>query len=403
MKIKVENWMIIVSFLYFISSAISLYVPLRILQLGGNSFDVVTSITGYTLAGVLFSLVAGELTQKRAEPRYWILLSILLTIVAEISMLIWNTILALMIEYWLVNVFLTLGSPSVNLYIMRREKGLFSRFGSYSLLGIAGSIIAYLIGSTSIDLVPYLLITIAITLLALLMAVFLLPAFKFSMKEKREHKKHFALLISLSYLPYLLTSVRAIKHLHAINRKELEFSLLMYSIMLYTAGIYIFGSPYIPYLNRHGLSNAQIFWIYLLGSLGNIIVYLIYAVGFRLNSMFSYKLSLFFRILGYLPIGIAALLSIYTFPTNIFGYFMLGLSYSFWNVGASVEVFKLIRKMDAARKSGIWAALTGTVAAIASEVSSPIYSLLGFAGNVLIAGALIFSSYAFFRKAENLA
>ncbi|MEM3829299.1 MAG: hypothetical protein QXP36_08825, partial [Conexivisphaerales archaeon] len=210
---------------------------------------------------------------------------------------------------------------------------------------------------------------------------------------RKEHRNHFSLLNSLSYLPYILTGIDIIKRGNARRRR---LTLLIWSSALFLSGIYIFNAPYIPFLTSKGVTNSEIFLINIASSATSILVYYFVSKGKFLKAGSSYKNSIIIRGIAYVLVSASAFVSFMIFYSNIIGYALVGISYALWNVSISIAIYRSIRKRNTAFMLGVWSAINAMASAISSEVSGVIYSFIGFPYIPIIAFSVILVSYVTF-------
>ncbi|MEM0220131.1 MAG: MFS transporter [Thermoproteota archaeon] len=390
-----EKWLIITLLFYAVSSGVSVFIPIYILTLHGNAVDVATSIAIFSITNIFFSLVAGILTEKIFNPKLWIILSAITTTLVLVFLLFAKSVYEVVFSYALLSLTLTLPSPSLNLYVINSALRKIGRvFGKYSLIGSIGSVIGLFLGIKYISPFIYDLLLIITSLIIVLVAL-KIEKLNNLVKIRKEHKKHFSLLNSLSYLPYILTGIDIIKKGEARLRK---INWLMWASALFISGIYLFNAPYIPFLTKNKIGNSEIFLINLLGSLTSLIVYYFVSKGRFLRAGVTYRNSLIIRAIAYLLVFISAFLSLDVLYFNEIGYALVGISYALWNVSISIAIYKAIRNEYTAFILGLWSAINAISAAVSSEIAGFLYSVIGFAFIPLIAFAIMLLSYICFQK-----
>ena len=379
-----DSWLSIVVPVSALSSGLGVLVPLMILSLHGTVMDVSFAVALYTLVGIPASLIWGKLTDEVMNLRLFILLSILGVFPELLIMYFLLSSAAITVSYAFYSFIATAASPSINLLVIgkRRTSSLPSYFSLYSILVIVGGIIGMLPGlfTDSQYLWAYLLFLMFLNALSFIFSMIFIPKrmnFVAKKAENRRIGRSFSLLNMLTPHPFLSTSHRLIDKLSFIVRHKHERTiyLLLLTIGLFTIGIYVFNTSYIPFLYHYGLTYADIFFINMINFVGQVVVY-VSLIKYRKALLgLYYRVSTLLRGFSYLVAFIPIFIfSSYFFTINILAYLIAGFAYALWNVSSSVILYSFIRGRHAANYIGIWTAVLGTAGVVGALLSGIISS-----------------------------
>lgn len=407
-----RGWISVIIPLSAIGSGFSVLIPIYILSLNGNVFDISIATTFYAFVGIPASLLWGELINKTEKIKRFVLVTSIGTFAILLLLYVYKTVLSTEIIYGIFALVATAASPAIDILLMGRKRNpSLPRFLSiFSLLSISGTLIGYLGGAfLDGDLIKmYIIFLAGLNAIALLLTFIFVkdPYIKTKeMKAIKEVNKSFPLLNSISRLPSLLTGYRLIRAISASfrSKRSRDISLLITSISLFNLGMYLFNTSYVPYLSKYGVSFGSIFLINAVNSVGQMLIYGVFLVAISGIDLFVlYRFSTFFRSVSY----VVAIVPIFVFTLdllqiNIVVYMLAGFAYAMWNVASSVILYNRIPRSSAGHTIGIWLAIMGTSAVAGSLLSGFISSSLGYSFTFMAAIAINLASLAVFSIAAS--
>ena len=390
-----------------VSSGLSIIIPLYILSLKGNAFDVGIAIALFNIIEIPASIFWGEITEKIGRTKLFILVSVVGVIPIFFLLYLIRSVVSIQASYALYAFMATAASPALNILIMGARKSRLPRyFSRYSVLVILGSFIALVPGIFLTDgrLYEFLFFVLGLNIVSVIMALVLISADKRHMKKEQrgEIKRSFSILNLISVTPFVLTGHALINRISAgLNDKKIKsVYILLSSVALFNAGLYLFNTSYIPYLNENFITYSGIFSINLSNAVGQLLVYTV-VIGLlsRLKLETYYNMSAWVRVLSY-AIVFLPILSIVrnVFYVNLVAYAVAGIGYGLWNVSSSVLLYSHIKKMRPAHYIGIWSAILGVSAVVGSFLSGFVSNYIGYGYTFFMAIAAIFLSLIVFNK-----
>ncbi len=391
-----------------ISSGLGIFIPLYILYLKGNVFDIGLAFAFYNLVSIPSALFWGKITDIYGKSKPFILLSVFLTIPILLLFGFSQQLNNTYIYYSLFAVIATAASPALNILVMgtKRNKTLPKYFSRYSLFGLIGSIVAYGFGASLAINNPstYLYLLIYLNIAAAILALILIKDQPREIKNSQKitlANNLFPLLNSITALPILMISsdtvIRIRNTIKSIEKKRIYQ--LLGAIILFNFGYYIFNTSYVPYLNGYGLSYANIFAINLANVVAQIIIFIaIIKIKKSLKLERGYMLSITYRSTGYVIAAAAMFFPMLFFSVNIIAYAIAGFSYALWNLSSSVLLYDMIRGKKEGYYVGLWTGLLGGSAVLGAMLSGVITVVFGYQSTFLIATAVTLGSGLIFHK-----
>ena len=392
-----------------ISSGLGIFLPLYILYLKGNVFDIGLAFALYNLVSIPSSLFWGKITDKYGKSKPFIMMSVLLTLPILLLFHFFQGQYNTYLYYSLFAVVATAASPALNILVMgtKRSRTLPKYFSRYSIFGLLGSIVAYGFGSALAVNNPseYLYLLVYLNIAAIILALLLIKD-----QPRQQIKEHndikvanrlFPLLNTLTALPTQMISsntiIRIRKTILRIEKRRVYQ--LLGAIILFNLGYYIFNTSYVPYLNEHGLSYSNIFIINLANAVAQIIVFVaIIRIRKNLKLGKSYMIGIMYRSIGYIMAASAAFIPMLFFSVNILAYAISGFSYAVWNLSSSVLLYDLVRGENEGYYIGLWTSLLGGSAVIGALLSGVITVNFGYQSTFIIATAVTLCSGLIFHK-----
>ena len=389
------SWMYTIVPINVISSGLSVLIPLYILSLHGNVFDVGIAVALYNLVVIPSSLIWGKLADKSRQNRIFVIGSTAATIPILLMLLLFRSIAFAYLGYAIYAIAAAASAPAINIMVMgtRRSRKMpqtYSRYGTFTLVG---SLIAYAIGAflDGSGLAYYLLILIAFNIAALVMSITLI-------RERRVYAKNELRYVGnatpvLNALapksPHSLISASFMKRLYASFKTGENSSVyvLFIAIAFFALGYNLFNTSFIPYLEMHGLTYGKIFMINIANSIGQILILVLVAFKIKIRNINRYyTLSTVYRSTGYVLSSLAIILPISAFfITNVFAYLIAGFAFAAWSISSSVMLYEKIRGAKQGYYIGLWTAILGGSSVAGSLISGVISSVYGYLATFILA------------------
>ncbi len=402
------KWMTTLVPISAISGGLGIFIPLYIIYLNGNVFDVGIAFALYNLVSIPSSIIWGRLTDNYKKNKPFIMLSLLLTLPVLLGFILFQGLYNSYIYYSLYAVIATAASPAINILVMgtKRSRSLPRYFSRYAIFNLIGSITAFGFGILTSEKNPfiYLYILLGLNVIAILLAYFLIKDERLDLPENEIKKANgiFPLLNTLTSLPNIFVGSSMIKRVHnaILNVEKKRIYQLLGAIVLFNIGYYLFNTSYIPYLKIYGLSYSSIFTINLVNSIAQIAIF-IYIIkikrGMHLNKL--YTQSIFYRSSGYAIAILAVFVPGFFFATNIISYMIAGFAYAIWNLSSSVLLYDIVRGSKAGYYVGVWTGLLGGSAVFGALLSGVLSTYISYTATFLI--AIVFTIFSGLLFAKN--
>ena len=406
-----SGWMYTFLPIYAVSSGIGVILPIYILFLGGNVFQVGVAIALFNLVAIPSSVLWGELTDKLEKTKLFILVSVAGVIPILLIMYMLAYVPVVQVMYGFYAFIGTAASPAINILLMRnRRRGSMPKyFSRYSVLAIIGGLAGMIPGAFMADgyIRDYLLVLLGVNLLALVLAI-LLVSEDIKKEEKgavkKDVRRSFAVLNMLSKTTYILTGSSLINRIHygLKDKKIKDIYLLLAATVFFNLGLYMFNSSYIPFLNKNSVGYGGIFTINIANSLGQLLIYgAVLSLIRKIDLGRYYKVSTLIRGASYAVAFVPFLFTTtYFFTVNAIAYTAAGAAYALWNVTSSVLFYTLIKNMKKGHYIGIWIAMLGAAAVAGAFLSGLISSLFGYTSTFSLSIVAILASFLIFIYAE---
>lgn len=396
-----------------ISGGLGVLLPLYILELHGNVYNVAIATTLFELVSIPASIFWGELTDRLNRVKLFILIAIIGLFPVLLIFYLLAFVPVIEGTYGIYALIATASSPAINILIMshKRNPALPKYFSRYSVLAIAGSMIGTVPGLFINDgfVKLYLLFLVALNFAALAMALLLINSddrIKSPEKHRKTVKRSFALLNMLSKAPNILTGQPLVERIRAglRNKKTRHIYALLATISLFSAALYMFNTSYVPYLRANAVAYNNIFLISILNGIAQVCIYLlVLSLIKRVNLNIYYRASTLIRGIAYLMTFLPIMvLPAYFLMFNLAAYFLAGLAYAVWNVASSVLLYIEIKNLGRGHYLGIWVAFLGLSAVVGAFLSGVISSLFGYVTTFSVAAFLLFASFLVFSRTERL-
>jgi MFS family permease len=406
------NWLTVLVPFNAVTQAISVYVPLQILALGGNVVQVGYAAVVYNLALIPAPLLWGYVCDATGRRRIVILAGCLLLLAAGVGLYFSSSVLQVIAFYAAVAHSVGMLSPSINLLLMEKlpkdewGKGYTSQ-NWYTFIGqIIGS-------ATGIPWVLYFplhtfsLACIGYSMASVLIAAALVKDAKVAVERRAMVLTAQGFLARIGQIPLIFLRLPKYSDFLSVIRSARqsltrELPVIFLASMLFNASANLFFTSYTPYLKENSLSDSSIFFLSMYIIIVNAIVSRVIIQRFKGGvSHLTASNALLFRSLGMM---IAAAFAIFVFGKDVFFttllvYSMLGSAFVYINVNLNTLLFKALPPGKQGGMLGVWSSLNG-MALLAGALASGFisfylgYSITFFAASILIMlSSIILDSY----------
>lgn len=388
-----DGWMRLLVPISAIRSGMRIFIPLYILQLGGNAFDVGIAFALSSLFAIAASIGWGKATDAYRNGKFYVAFSFAAALPIFALLYYSHSIGMAFLVYGLYSAISVASAPSLNIMLMGKKETrmLGSRMAQFNMFATAGFLLAYIAG-TGTDLIGvsgYLNIVILLNVIGLALSLM-------TKVRSGANKAKVPRIVELERFIHALTAVpgnvgealdnalhrRWSRGLPSGNNKQLHT--LFLSIVLFNMGFYLFYTPYVPFLHSRGISAGGIFFISLIGIVGQGLVYfgMLKRRG-RDNQSRKYFVSVLYRIAAFAMITASAAFAFWAlFATNIVANLLYGFSYGVWNIASTYKLYDKIRGKRAGYYIGVWVALSSLTSVFGALIG-------GYLGNINFAYSMI--------------
>lgn len=397
--------------------ALTVLLPLYVLQLGGSVIDI-----GNIAAVGNLALIPGSLTWGRVADFYGVRRTILIASFSGLSivfviMYLTNTLIAILVLY-AVFAFLTAAIvPIVNLLLMetfpkQMWSRMFARASSFITTGLMLGTLPGIFWTTRLGLPlrSYLILCIALSIPAVILAIKLVPEPRITFERGIIPTSPLSVLLRLLSVPLIFVKIPSASDFRSFWKlirgglnKELP---LLYAVMFlfFTSGSMVF-TQYPALLKQRGLSEDEVF-------LSFFYLFLVNAVSFLIAGKISQAakettvstVAMSLRIAGILSASAVSYLTGGPLLLATFAIFtILSISFTFSNTANSSLLFKALGVEKQGELLGVYSAFTGVGLFLGSLASGYVSFTLGFAANFLFASFLVMIGlFAFSRFARTV-
>ncbi|WP_373419060.1 MULTISPECIES: MFS transporter [Metallosphaera] len=390
---------------------LSTLVTLNIIDLGGGPLMVAYAITLANVVLIPASIIWGFLAD-RVDRRKIILagfgLSTLFLALGSQSVNIPEVDLA----YTGFSFFSTAYSTPMNLIIMEstEKRKWASSFSLLSMLSSIGNLIGLILST-------FLVLIIRITQIYAVLALFSIVSFVLSLAYtpksvmlERTSMLHsiesFAVRLKMLPLIFLhlprLTSFKMFR-LSRLTKKPINYVPLLYiAIAIFYTASGLFNTLYPASLYNEGLDKSLVLAIITLGMLFQIFTFNF--TGHYLENKDERETSfraLILRGSGYIVMGISLMMPITALILGFVFYpLSAGIAYSLFYAASNTLIFKVVGGRRQGTTLGVYSTLVGISLFLGSLLSGFISKSIGYAGNFIIAGVLLYLSASIFKYLE---
>lgn len=386
---------------YAVMYGLSVFIPLYILAMGGSVVDVGVAFSVYYLVGIPSSLLFGRLADRLNRTKPFILCPVIAMLPILLAFLLPGSVGSAILYYALYSVAFTAALPALNVLVMgtgnRRRKmpKYYSKFGIFSILGFVLAMTFGLAIPRS-DLMTYLLALIALDVASIAMVALFIrdePVGSLA-KSRRVARRAFSMVNGLMHKGFIEYGlVEKLRTMLRSKRKRSMYKLL-FAIVLFNTGYYVFYASYVPFLVNFSLSYSDVFAIQVLNGLAQIGAFLILLEMIRRPMLHRYFVaSSGFRGAAYIVMAASAFVPLgLMFTLNVFAYMLGGAVIAFWNLSSTVLLYHRIKGRGEGYYLGLWSGLFGASAIVGSFASGMFSYYIGYAATFLIAAMLTAAS-----------
>jgi MFS family permease len=386
-------------------SALSTFVPLQILALGGNVVDVGLAIVAYNLAVIPAPIIWGYVSDVTGSRRRLIVASSLLLFGACIGLFLSNSIIGILLFYAVVAHSAGMIAPPVNLLLMEKlPKDEWDRgYSSLNWYTFVGQIIGTAAGVPWVNLLPLHSFTLACSFMAALAAAssfILVHDAKVLMERRALLLTPQGFLSRLGQLPLIFLKVPRTSDFKALvksARRSLtrDLPVIFAASLLFSASANLFFTSYTPFLKKNSVSDSLVFFVqvYILSVNAVVTRLLIRRVSGRVSHSTASQ-ALLFRAVGMMlaaafAIFIAGHYVVYT-TLVVFG--MMGAAFVFINVNLNTLLFRSLPRSGQGGILGAWSALNAVALLAGALASGYVSYYLGYSITFFLSGVLILLS-----------
>ncbi len=387
--------------IYAIGNGLSIFIPLYIFANGGSVVDVGIAFSIYYAVSIPASLLFGRMTDRLDRTKPFILLSAVFTLPVLAAFLLPGSVEAAWVYYALYAIAATASTPALNVLVMGHSTGrkkmpkYYSKFGVFSILGFVLAMVVGLLIPGS-DLPLYLASLLAFGMAAIVLSAVLIkdqPVGK-AAKENVASRRALSVVnatIHKGFLEYgLVQRVRSMVH----SKRKRSLYKLLFAIVLFNLGYYVFYSSYVPFQLSFGLSYTDIFMIQLLNGLAQVGAFLILLEMVKRPMLHRYFVaSSGLRGAAYIAMAVSVFMPVAVMYTlNAFAYMLGGAVIAFWNLSSTVLLYHRIKGRDEGYYLGLWSGLYSFAAIAGSFASGLLSYYIGYAATFTIAAMLTAAS-----------
>jgi MFS family permease len=403
------------------SGPLSTFIQIALLQYYGQTAGTVyiglitTVYNGITIPA---AMIWGFATDKMHRRKPIISISFVLVGVDLLALYFTRSAFGVGLVYGIFALFASASATPYNLLIMETQpkSSWASAFAIFSMIGTLGNVIGLLLSVVWVAFLPFQWLVIPLSALCLVSAalgVFLLkePSFLFEREMIVMQKPSFShrlLAVPLMFLhvPRLQDFKRVFNGL----RHELtsQVPILYLSIVAFNIAGGIFNTSLTPAMSRNGLSQSDIYGVYLVAMIIQVVAFRYAAPYIARRTLIKTSVGgLVLRSICYALMGVSVYLITgiwFLVPSIIFYPIAAGIAYAIYYTASSTMVFNSLGAKGHGSSLGVYSALVGIASMIGSLISGFTSVYLGYyitfilAACFLVAAAVLTGSLARFEQ-----
>lgn len=386
--------------MYALSYGLSTFIALYILAVGGSVFDVGIALAIYYAVSIPSSLLFGALTDRFNRTKPFIVLSAVMTLPILVAFLLPGSVGGAWLYYALYAIAFSAANPALNILIMGRQAKrkkmpkYYSKYGVFSILGLVlASLLGIAIPRDGLGI--YMGFLLAFNVAAIALAALLVrdqPVGSFARRQK-ETRRTFSIMNLLSrkgmveynLIDRLQSMVK--RRFRTQSRRRRSLYWLLFAIVLFNIGYYVFYASYVPFQVGAGLSYSDVFVIQLFNALAQLCAFIVMLQMIKRPMLHRYFVgSSALRGVAYLVMLASVFMPVASlFAANLFAYMIGGVAIAFWNLSSTVLLYHRVKGMKEGHYLGLWSGLVCASAIVGSFASGALSSTLGYAATFSVA------------------
>ncbi len=377
------------------SGPLSIFIQLALLQYYGQITGTVyiglitTVYNGITIPAAMIWGFATDRTHKRKPI---IALSFIVVGADLAALFLTHSALGVGLDYSIFGLFAAASATPYNLLIMETQpkNGWASAFAKFSMIGTLGNVIGYLLSLVWVAFLPFQWLILPLAALCLVSAglsVLLIqePSFVFERQMIVMQKPSFfhrlqTLPLMFLHLPRLHDFKRVFNGLQ--HELTSQVPILYLSIVAFNIAGGIFNTSLTPAMTRNGLSQSDIYLVYLVAMVLQVISFRIAApLIARRTLVKTATAGLVLRSVCYASMGIGVYLISgiwFILPSIIFYPIAAGIAYAVYYTSSSTMVFNSLGSKGHGSALGVYSALVGIATMAGSLISGFTSVYLGY-------------------------
>lgn len=401
-KLELQKWMYALipynATMFFLGT----FIPLIILERGGNVVDVSLATAFYNLSLVIFSLIWGIVIDKIESRKILLVSGITLMTVFILTILKIENSINIIIIYALLGISIAMINTPINILIIETssKSSLNVSYNNFYWYSYIGGIIGQLGGAIWINFLGLensIYFPIILSILALGGFILLLKEPLITLERESILMNLKAFSYRLLQIPLFFIRIPRVKDFIALFRSiriflERDFFIVMSTIILFFASANLFFTSYTPYLKNVGLLDSEIFLLNTYITIVNTFSSLFLRKMKEGEEIDIAKKALYIRFFGFF---LASTFSFFirnrfNFYTTLISFTFIGIAYTLVTIPLNIMLFKTLRPEKKGEEIGIFSSLNGITIFIVSFLSGLISKTLGYYVTFYLATILIF-------------
>ncbi|HXY82455.1 MAG TPA: MFS transporter [Candidatus Saccharimonadales bacterium] len=397
------NWAYSVLPINMAMGPISTFVQLYILELHGSVIDIGIAATLFNGVSIPAAMLWGVATDRFHRRKAIVVISYSAVAATSFLFLFSKTIESVEVLYAVFSFVSSAAATPINLIIMETEQK--SRwtlaFATFSMISGVGVTLGMLLGVVWGDFLPLYLLAIPFAVLSAqsaLMAAVMIPESHIGFEHEMIVMIRRSFYERLKVLPMLFLRIpRAVDFRRVFNTLRFELSrdpfFLYSSIVLFYFAAGVFNTSLIPSMYQAGITNSQIFLVFLIGMIVQTVSFNFVAPRVEKRSLRSTAVrGLVLRGLSYVFIGVSVyfLTGVLYLGSSLLLYpLAAGIAYAEYYAASNVMVFNNLGVNHQGSMLGVYSALVGLATMLGSFISGFASFYLGYLVTFAVSGILV--------------
>jgi len=398
-----SNWAYSVLPINMAIGPISTFVQIYLLELHGTVIDIGLATTLFNGISIPAAMIWGIATDRFHRRKAIVVISYSAVAATCFLFLFSKTIESVDVLYAIFSFVSSAAATPINLLIMETEKKSkwTSAFAAFSMISSVGVTLGMLLGVVWGDFLPLYLLAIPFAILSAqsaLMAAVMIPEAHIGFEREIIVMVRRSFYERLRVLPMLFLKVpRAVDFRKVFNSGRFDLTrdpfLLYSSIVLFYFAAGIFNTSLIPSMYQAGITNSQIFLVFLVGMIIQTVSFNFVAPRVEKRSLKGTATrGLVLRGVSYVLIGLSAyvLTGIFYLGSSLLLYpLAAGIAYAEYYAASNVLVFNNLGVSHQGSMLGVYSALVGLATMAGSFISGFVSFYLGYFVTFAVSGILV--------------